>query len=99
MSDENHVEWPPEIWMAERDDYDQGVVTASTGQSEQCYHRYIDADIHESAERYYKTIIQTQRDWLSACRQWIAEEWDERGDADAEYPEGRRCSTFLGKLP
>lgn len=60
------VVWPPEIWMAERDDYDQGLVYAvlseeatisrwAGDQERDCeFHKYVDADIYESAERYWK---------------------------------------------
>jgi hypothetical protein len=64
MPDE--IEWPREIWMAERDEHDQGVVSAVLSEHatvarfegdverDREFHRYIDADIYDSAERYWK---------------------------------------------
>ena len=73
MTDHEHpddqIEWPREIWMGEREDHDQGVVTAVLSEHatvarwegdkerEREFHRYVDADIHESAEQYYKARI------------------------------------------
>jgi hypothetical protein len=73
MTDHEHpddqIEWPREIWMGEREEHDQGVVTAVLSESatvarwegdkerDREFHRYVDADIHESAERYYKARI------------------------------------------
>ena len=67
MTDHEHpddqIEWPREIWMGEREEYDQGVVTAVLSEHatvarwegdkerDREFHRYVDADIHESAER------------------------------------------------
>ena len=59
------VEWPREIWMAERNDHDQGVVSAVlsehatiarwAGDSERDkeFHHYIDMDVYDSAEKYH----------------------------------------------
>jgi len=67
MSDTEPTEWPREIWMAERDEHDQGVVSAVLSEHatvsrwegdkerDREFHRYVDADIHESAERYHAT--------------------------------------------
>ena len=73
MTDHEHpddqIEWPREIWMGEREEHDQGVVTAVLSEHatvarwegdkerDREFHRYVDADIHESAERYYKARI------------------------------------------
>lgn len=73
MTDHEHpddqIEWPREIWMGEREEHDQGVVTAVLSEwatvarwegdkeRDREFHRYVDADIHESAERYYKARI------------------------------------------
>lgn len=66
MSDAPHVEWPREIWMAEREEHDQGVVSAVLSEHatvarwegdherDRDFHRYIDADIYDSAEKYWK---------------------------------------------
>lgn len=68
MSDE--PEWPREIWMREREDHDQGVVSAVLsehatiarweGDKERDteFHRYVDGDIYDSAERYHKHRIE-----------------------------------------
>ena len=68
------IEWPREIWMAERDEHDQGVVNAVLSEHatvarwegdkerDRDFHHYIDADIHESAERYWKGQIESERD-------------------------------------
>lgn len=111
MTDLTETEWPREIWMGEREEHDQGVVTAALSEHatvarwegdkerDREFHRYIDADIHDSAERYYREIIEAQRTWLAAARAWIAAEWEERGEADAEYPVERRCADILGRMP
>lgn len=64
MAETDAIEWPREIWMAERDEHDQGVVRAVLSEHatvarwegdterDREFHHYIDADIHESAERY-----------------------------------------------
>ena len=63
------IEWPREIWMAERDDHDQGIVSAVLsehatvarfeGDTERAreFHRYVDADIYETAERYWHARV------------------------------------------
>lgn len=63
------IEWPREIWMAERDDHDQGIVSAVLSEHatvarfegdterERDFHRYVDADIYETAERYWKARV------------------------------------------
>lgn len=65
MSESEPMEWPREIWMAERDELDQGVVSAVLSEHatvarwegdeerDRDFHRYVDADIHDSAERYH----------------------------------------------
>ena len=64
------LKWPREIWMAERDEHDQGVVSAVLSEHatvarwegdkerDREFHHYIDADIFESAERYFKVQIE-----------------------------------------
>lgn len=66
MSDEPQIEWPREIWMAEREDHDQGVVSAVLSEwatvarwdgdkeRDREFHRYVDEDIFETTERYWK---------------------------------------------
>ncbi|WP_422028083.1 hypothetical protein [Roseovarius sp.] len=61
MSD---LEWPREIWMAERDEHDQGVVSAVLSehatvvrwegdkQRDREFHRYVDEDIYDSHAKY-----------------------------------------------
>ena len=71
MTDQDHIEWPREIWMGEREKHDQGVVTAVLSEHatvarwegdkerDREFHRYVDADIHESAVRYYRVRLAT----------------------------------------
>lgn len=66
MADKTHIEWPREIWMAERERYDLGVVSAVLSEfatvarwegdkeREREFHRYVDEDIFETTERYWK---------------------------------------------
>lgn len=58
--------WPREIWMAEREDHDQGVVHAVLSEHatisrwegdterDRDFHRYVDADIYDSSEKYHR---------------------------------------------
>lgn len=74
MSEDPLKEWPREIWMAERDEHDQGVVSAVLSEHatvarwegdkerDRDFHRYVDADIHESQERYFKSQLEAERD-------------------------------------
>lgn len=74
MTETPQQEWPRDIWMAERDDHDQGVVMAVLSEHatvarwagdpdrDNEFHRYIDADIHESLERYCKAQSAAERD-------------------------------------
>lgn len=71
MTDESN--WPREIWMAEREPHDQGVVTAVLsefgaqvrsvpryeGDTEvwREHHRYVDGDIYDGAERYWRERV------------------------------------------
>lgn len=76
------TEWPREIWMAERIDHDQGVVTAVLSEHatvarfegdkerERDFHRYVDGDIYDSQERYFNALIDGERDgrtWAEAA--------------------------------
>tara|TARA_Y100000310_G_scaffold324866_1_gene387308 strand:+ start:3904 stop:4269 length:366 start_codon:yes stop_codon:yes gene_type:complete len=59
------IEWPREIWVTERDDYDQGVVMAVLSEwatvarfegdmeRDREFHRYVDGDIFDSQAKYY----------------------------------------------
>ncbi|MBD3738585.1 MAG: hypothetical protein IE938_19285 [Pseudomonas balearica] len=68
---ENDIEWPREIFMGEREDYDQGVVTAVLsewatvprfeGDDDRAFHRYVDGDILDSQERYFKAELEAAR--------------------------------------
>ena len=61
--------WPRELWMAEREEHDQGVVTAVLSQfatvarwagdpeRDREFHHYVDADILESQRKYYEALI------------------------------------------
>lgn len=65
MSEPDSIEWPREIWMAERDDHDQGVVRAVLSEQatvarfegdkerDREFHRYVDGDIFDSQAKYY----------------------------------------------
>lgn len=75
----SEIEWPREIWMAEREEYDQGVVTAVLSEHatltrfegdterDREFHRYVDGDIHDSAEKYWRARLETQRERLIAA--------------------------------
>ena len=94
MTDLDKTEWPREIWMAERDEYDQGVVTAVLSEyatvarwegdkeRDRDFHRYVDADILESQERYYRPQIEYARAkaWDEAAA--VCTEWFGTPDAD-----------------
>lgn len=63
------TEWPREIWMAKRQEHDQGVVSAVLSEwatvarfegdkeREREFHRYVDGDIYDSAEKYWRTRL------------------------------------------
>lgn len=73
MTEPDVNEWPREIFMAERDAHDQGVVTAVLSEHatiarregdkerDRDFHRYVDGDIHDTAERYYQTQLEAER--------------------------------------
>lgn len=79
MSDDapDTSKWPEEIWMAELGEHHNGTgmvvlsqfatVPRWEGDDERdCdFQRYVDADIHESAERYYKDQIAKLRSAIS----------------------------------
>ena len=107
MTDHEHpddqIEWPREIWMGEREEHDQGVVTAVLSEwatvarwegdkeRDREFHRYVDADIHESAERYYKARIAAAE--AAAYRK--AAEW--RTDMENAPRDG--TDIYLGAAP
>lgn len=74
MSEPDSIEWPREIWMAEREDHDQGVVSAVLSEHatvarfegdkerDREFHRYVDGDIFDSQAKYYAA----ERERLSA---------------------------------
>ena len=75
------VEWPREIWMAERDDHDQGIVSAvlsehatvarwaGGSERDKDFHHYIDMDVYDSAEKYHAA----RYDALAAEREALVE--------------------------
>ena len=75
--------WPEEVWLAEIGDHHNGTgmvvlsefatVPRWVGDDERdCeFQRYVDADIHESAERYYKDQIAKLRAALSMTREGV----------------------------
>ena len=77
MSDKIEIEWPREIWMAERQEHDQGVVSAVLSEHatiarfegdkerDREFHRYVDGDICDSSDKYWKARlaqIEAERD-------------------------------------
>ncbi len=78
------LEWPREIWMAERDDHDQGVVQAVLSEHatisrwegdkerDREFHRYIDADIYESSLRYHQAKLAELRSEIARLKAHIA---------------------------
>ena len=86
MADEKHElsEWPDEVWLAEIGEHHNGTgmvvlsefatVPRWEGDDERdCdFQRYVDGDIHDSAERYYKDQISKLRAALSMTREGVA---------------------------
>lgn len=78
------TKWPEEIFLAELDEHHNGTgmvvlsefatVPRWEGDDERdCeFQRYVDADIHESAERYYKDQIAKLRAALSMTREGVS---------------------------
>lgn len=54
----NGQPWPREIWAQPQDEYSPGQVTCYTGETELAQQRYIDADIYDSAEKYWRTRVE-----------------------------------------
>lgn len=109
MADQTHIEWPREIWMAERDEHDQGVVSAVLSEhatiarwegdkeGDRDFHKYVDADIFESSERYWKERAEkaeaalasqatkdvlTERERQKSVEGWTEEHDDEHSNAE-----------------
>ena len=72
-NDTDELKWPREIWAAERDEFDptgiyvlseHATIARFAGDHERDreFHRYVDADILESTERYYKAQLESERD-------------------------------------
>ena len=66
-------EWPEEIWAGAMDEFEPvgnyvcsefATVSRWEGDKERdrAFHRYIDGDIHESAERYFRHQLEAERD-------------------------------------
>ncbi|WP_439137521.1 hypothetical protein [Roseicyclus sp.] len=86
MDDETEIEWPREIWMREREEHDQGVVTAVLSEHatiarhegdterEAEFHHYIDADIYQSSVKYHQARIEAltaeNKRLDKACCEW-----------------------------
>lgn len=81
-------DWPREIWMAEREDHDQGVVTAVLSQlatvprfagdseRDRDFHKYVDVDIYESSERYYTELLtglRAENEKLRGALEWYGD--------------------------
>ena len=83
MSDAERIEWPREIWMAEREDHDQGIVSAVLSEwatvarfegdteREKEFHRYVDGDIYDSADKYWRTRVAALTEKLATARQLV----------------------------
>lgn len=101
---DTEIEWPREIWMAERDEHDQGVVRAVLsehatvarweGDSERDreFHHYIDADIYVSAQRYHDTKLAA----ITAERDTLAKQAEDCARSCAEQAEV--IQTLTGQL-
>lgn len=88
MSEPDGIEWPREIWMAERDDHDQGVVWAVLSEHatvarfdgdkerDREFHRYVDGDIFDSQAKYYAAERDRLRAEVGRLRE-AAQEWAE----------------------
>ena len=104
MSDNTYV-WPRELWMRKPKYHDQGVVqavlsehaTIARYEGDERYvdhHHYIDADIYNSAEAYWKhqnenlmAEVKMLREGLGviASQQMTHEHYDEEGDFEYAY--------------
>ena len=97
-------EWPREIWMAERDEHDQGVVRAVLSEHatvarfagdkerDREFHHYIDADIYDSADKYHKARYTTLEAENAALREEVARLRDEKAWLHKELVESRKPS-------
>lgn len=68
-----HIDWPRQIWMAERTEHDQGVVSAVLSEHATIaryegdrlaaleYHPYVDMDVWVSAEKYWRGRVDHMR--------------------------------------
>ncbi|MFQ6550469.1 hypothetical protein AADZ90_021205 [Aestuariibius sp. 2305UL40-4] len=67
------MQWPKELWAAENPDnaprgehvFSEFATVPQWEGDEREYHRYVDADVHESAERYFKHQVRGIRDALN----------------------------------
>ena len=106
------LKWPREIWMAERDEHDQGVVSAVLSEHatvarwegdkerDREFHHYIDADIFESAERYFKVQIEAMQARVAAARRDAFEEAAKacekiEDDYDDDWRKGGKSDSHL----
>tara|TARA_R110000796_G_scaffold45616_43_gene110468 strand:+ start:1141 stop:1470 length:330 start_codon:yes stop_codon:yes gene_type:complete len=74
MSDENTIQWPDEIWMAELDEHHNGQARAVLSQfgtlprfegcpdTDREFHRYVDGDTFDSQTAYYNTLLTNERE-------------------------------------
>ncbi|QDP48414.1 MAG: hypothetical protein Tp118SUR00d2C21406231_30 [Prokaryotic dsDNA virus sp.] len=66
---DKRLAFPREIWMGDRYEHDQGMLHVRAAQDEDHDHRYVDADILDSAEKYWRTraeAAEAERDALQA---------------------------------
>lgn len=85
MDEATEKTWPREIWMAEREEHDQGVVTAVLSEHatiarwdgdkerDRDFYRYVDGDIHDTAERYYKATLEAERNAVANLNRCLRE--------------------------
>jgi anti-sigma factor RsiW len=67
------MDWPREIWAAELGEFEpvgdyvcseHATVARYEGDKERgrIFHRYVDGDIHDSQERYFKAMLESERE-------------------------------------
>ena len=74
MQNQDAIDWPNEIWMAELEEHHNGQATAvlsefaTVARFEGCpdtdreFHRYVDGDTFASQEAHYKALLKNERE-------------------------------------